>query len=171
MIIGKQQVSTAGLTQQQVATGLAPTATATADSKADVLVAKLGGVEAIEEAAAAMVEATKLELKLKALKKKSEIFEKNAKALANELKITEEITLNGVSHSVVVTPKKSSTNEVEDKIKLYNFLEAKTPGLYFQLSSIAIGDLKNYVPDTKWSSAGLKVVPKSAIAISGKVKG
>lgn len=167
LAVGGTQVEAKPQVAQVVKTGPVETS----PSKIDQLVARLGGIEAVEAAAASMVEATRLSLLVKKESKKADAFIKNLKSIATELNLEgETTTLNGVKHSIVVDRKVSNPTSIDDKEKLYHYLEAIRPGLYFYLSSVAIGDLKEHVPDAAYSQAGCSVGRSESLSVSAKVK-
>jgi len=147
------------------------TQTPAVKSKVDNLVESIGGVKAIEEMARLMVEVANAELALKKKKKLYEAFTANTLSKAAELGIAEDTVLNGESHALVLKYKSgNTTTEVEDKTKLYNFMESKAPGMFFQLCKIGVGDLKEYIPETAYSSAGIKKGnAPSSLGLSAKV--
>lgn len=143
----------------------------TEQAKIEMLIARLGGIEAVEAAATAMMEATRLSLLKSKEDKKYAAFVKNLKAVATELQIQgDTTTLNGVTKAIVVDRKVTSPTSIDDKEKLYHYLESIKPGLYFHLSSIAIGDLKDHVPDAAYSQAGCSVGRTESFSVSAKVK-
>ncbi len=168
LVLGAPGAATAVQIKPNVALG--EVATMMGSSPVDVLIERLGGVTEIEKAAALMVEVQKQQDALKKKIKEYEALLTNAKSIASELGIKGEHLLHGTHHSLVLEVKTTNPTEITDKKKLYEFLEAKSPGLYFSLSSVAIGDLKTYVPNVSYSTAGITIGKRESVSISAKVK-
>lgn len=170
MMIGGVQLKPTGAAATTT-TAAPATQTSAVASKVDTLIESIGGVKAVEEMARLMVEVSNAELALKKKKKLYEAFTANTLSKAAELGIAEDTVLNGEQHALVLKYKAgNTTTEVEDKTKLYNYMESKAPGMFFQLCKIGIGDLKDYVPDTAYSAAGIKKGnAPSSLGLSAKV--